>query len=76
MEAEDCRLTDIDNVFLLRHAKRLPFEKRYIVEAVEAHHKNYPIDPEVIWRFVEHIQTFVDAAWYDPDEALIRGSFI
>ena len=26
MEAEDCRLTAIDNVFLLRHAKRLPFE--------------------------------------------------
>jgi len=28
MEPEDCRLTAIDNVFLIRHAKRLPFEKR------------------------------------------------
>jgi len=27
MEPEDCRLTEIDNVYLLRHAKRLPFEE-------------------------------------------------
>ena len=27
MEAEDCRLTAIDNVFLLRHAKRLPLRE-------------------------------------------------
>lgn len=76
MEPEDCRLTDVDNVFLLRHARRLPFEKRSVVEEVERQHKDYPIDPEVMWRFVEAIQAFVDAAWYDPEQALRRGSFV
>jgi len=76
MQPEDCRLTDIDNVFLLRHVKRLPFEKRNVPEEVERQHKEFPIDAEVVWRFVQEIQVFVDAAWYDPDEALRRGSFI
>lgn len=76
MQPEDCRLTDIDNVFLLRRARRLPFEKRDSVEEVERQHKEFPIDAEVIWRFVQEIQAFVDAVWYDPDEALRRGSFI
>jgi hypothetical protein len=76
MEPEDCRLTDIDNVFLLRHARRLPFEKRNIISEVEYQHKNFPIDAEIIWRFIQEIQAFVDIAWYDPDEALRRGSFI
>jgi len=76
MEPEDCRLTDIDNVFLLRHARRLPFEKRSIIEEVERQHRGFPIDPEIVWRFVEAIQAFVDAAWYDPEEALRRGSFV
>jgi hypothetical protein len=76
MQPEDCRLTDIDNVFLLRHAKRLPFEKRHLPGEVEQQHKEFPIDSEVIWRFVEEIQGFVDTAWYDPDEALRRSSFI
>lgn len=75
MEPEDCRLTDINNVFLLRHARRLPFNKRSTIEEVERLHKDYPIDPEIIWRFVEEIQAFVDAVWYDPNEALRRGSF-
>jgi Bpu10I restriction endonuclease len=34
MEPEDSRLTDIDNVFLLRHAKRLPSNKRSVYEEV------------------------------------------
>jgi len=76
MQPEDCRLTAIDNVFLLRHAKRLPFEKRGILEEVQAQHRDNPIDPEVMWRFAEEIQYFISATWYDPDKALLRGSFI
>lgn len=76
MEAEDCRLTAIDNVFLLRHAKRLPFEKRSVLAEVRRQHENYPIDAEVIWKFVVKIQAFINAAWYDPAAALKRGSFV
>jgi hypothetical protein len=76
MTPEDCRLTEIDNVFLLRKAKRLPYEKRNIYEEVKAQHANYPIDSDVIWRFVQEIQSFIDSVWYDPDEALRRGSFV
>jgi hypothetical protein len=76
MQPEDCRLTDINNVFLLRHAKRLPFDKRDIPEEVECQHKDFPIDAEIVWRFTQEIQAFVDAVWYDPNEALRRGSFI
>ena len=76
MQPEDCRLTDIDNVFLLRHAKRLPFGKRNVPEEVERKHKEFSIDAEVVWRFVQEIQAFVEVAWYDPDEAIHRGSFI
>jgi hypothetical protein len=76
MEAEDCRLTAIDNVFLLRHAKRLPFEKRSVLAEVRRQHENCPIDAEVVWTFVEKIQAFINAAWYDPAAALQRGSFV
>ncbi len=76
MEAEDCRLTAIDNVFLLRHAKRLPFEKRSDLSAVRKQHASSPIDAEVLWAFVEKIQAFINAAWYDPAAALKRGSFV
>ena len=76
MTPEDCRLTAIDNVFLLRHARRLPFEKRNVIEEVEHQHKEHPIDYRVIWMFVQEIQKFIDAIWYDPDEALKRGSFV
>lgn len=76
MEPEDCRLTAIDNVFLLRHAKRLPFGKRTDYEEVKAQHHVSPIDVEVIWRFCEEIQSFVEAVWYDPGQALQRGSFV
>ncbi len=76
MEAEDCRLTAIDNVFLLRHAKRLAFEKRSVLAEVRRQHENNPIDAEVIWKFVEKIQAFINAAWYDPAAALQRGSFV
>ena len=76
MQPEDSRLTAIDNVFLLRHAKRLPFEKRDVFEEVKAQHHTCPIDPEIILRFVNEIRFFVGAAWYDPNSALARGSFV
>ena len=34
MQPEDCRLTDIDNVFTLRKAKRLPLKKRSVLAEV------------------------------------------
>ena len=76
MRPEDCRLTEIDNVFLLRRAKRLPYEKRNVYQEIKAQHANNPIDADVIWNFVMEIQSFIDAVWYDPDEALRRGSFV
>lgn len=76
MEPEDCRLTAIDNVFLLRHAKRLPFGKRTEYAEVKAQHQTSPIDPEIVWRFCELIQSFVSAIWYEPERALERGSFV
>jgi hypothetical protein len=76
MEPEDCRLTAIDNVFLLRHAKRLPFGKRTEYDEVSAQHEASPIDSEIVWRFCQEIQSFVGAIWYDPEKALERGSFV
>lgn len=76
MEAEDSRLTDVDNVFLLRHAKGLPSNKRGIYEEVKDQHKDFPIDGEVIYKFVQEIQNFIEAVWHDPAEALRRGSFV
>lgn len=76
MQPEDVRLTDIDNVYLLRKAKRLPFEKRSILSEVKAQHKNNPIAADVLELFVQEIQNFIDATWYNPDQALIRGSFL
>lgn len=76
MIPEDCRLTEIDNVFLLRHAKRLPFEKRAMLDEVRKQHQNFPIDSEVIWNYAQEIQKFINAVWYDPEQALKRGSFV
>jgi hypothetical protein len=76
MQPEDTRLTEIDNVFLLRKAKRLPFEKRNILAEVKAQHREFPISADVIAKFVKEIQKFIDATWYNPDEALKRGSFV
>jgi hypothetical protein len=76
MEPEDSRLTDVDNVFLLRHAKRLPQHKRGVYEEVRNQHRDFPIDGEVVFRFVQEIQNFIEAVWYDPNEALRRGSFV
>jgi hypothetical protein len=76
MQPEDTRLTEIDNVFLIRKAKRLPFEKRSKLEEVKAQHRNFPISADVISMFVREIQSFIDSTWYNPEEALKRGSFI
>lgn len=76
MKPEDVRLTDIDNVFLIRKTKRLPFKKRSVYAEVKAQHKNYPISDDVMINFVKEIQQFIDAVWYDPTEALRRGSFL
>ncbi|MEN3331255.1 MAG: hypothetical protein V7641_620 [Blastocatellia bacterium] len=75
MEPEDSRLTDVDNVFLLRHAKRLPSNKRSVYEEVRDQHRDFPIDGEVVYRFVQEIQNFIETVWHDPAEALRRGSF-
>jgi len=76
MLPEDCRLTEIDNVFLLRKAKRLPVNKRPILAEVEKQHRDFPIAKDVIWNFVLEMQNFVNAVWYDPNTALRRGSFV
>ena len=76
MEPEDVRLTDINNVYLIRHAKRLPYEKRAVFKELSDQHRNFPIDGEIIYKFVLDIQNFIDAVWYDPAEALRKGSFI
>lgn len=76
MQAEDTRLTSIDNVFLLRKCKRLPYEKRNIYEEVKAQHENYPISFDVVKMFVTEMQNFINATWYNPDAALARGSFV
>ncbi|MFN3756796.1 MAG: Bpu10I family restriction endonuclease [Flavobacterium sp.] len=75
MKPEDVRLTDIDNVFLLRKAKRLPFEKRSIFEEVRDQHRDFPISSDVMKRFVKEMQDFITSTWYDPEQALNRGSF-
>lgn len=75
MKPEDVRLTDIDNVFLLRKAKRLPFEKRSIFEEVRDQHRDFPISSDVMKRFVKEMQDFISSTWYDPEQALNRGSF-
>ena len=76
MQPEDTRLTSIDNVFLLRKCKRLPYEKRNIYEEVRSQHKEHPISVDVLSMFVAEIQNFINATWYDPDSALARGSFV
>ena len=76
MQPEDVRLTSIDNVFLLRKAKRLPYEKRSIYAEVKQQHKDNPICFDVMKNFVKEMQNFIDATWYDPKTALSRGSFI
>jgi len=76
MQPEDVRLTSIDNVFLLRKTKRLPYEKRSIYEEVRRQHAENPISFDVMKNFVKEMQNFINATWYDPEAALSRGSFV
>lgn len=76
MQPEDTRLTSIDNVFLLRKCKRLPYEKRNIYDEIRAQHRDNPINMDVMKMFVAEMQNFIDAAWYDPEAALQRGAFV
>ena len=76
MVPEDSRLTAIDNVYLLRHAKRLPFDKRNIYEEILRHRAAHPIDANVMLKFVKNLESFLNAVWYDPGAALERGSFV
>lgn len=75
MVPEDTRLTSLNNVYLLRKCRRLSPGKRHRVKEVEAQHRDFPIDVEVIWQFTEEIQRFVHSVWYDPHKAVRRGSF-
>ncbi|MDD4891061.1 MAG: Bpu10I family restriction endonuclease [Phycisphaerae bacterium] len=76
MTPEDPRLTSVDNVYLLRKTKRLPFGRRDKAHELEMQHKAFPISTDVVWEFTRQIQIFVDAVWYDPDGAICRGAFI
>lgn len=76
MTPEDVRLTEIDNVFLLRASRRLGPHQRGKALAVAKYHEENPIRADVIWRFVEEMQSFIDSVWYDPSTVLERGSFI
>jgi hypothetical protein len=76
MTPEDVRLTDIDNVFLLRSVRRLGPAQRGDPDAIAECHRDHPIRDDVVWRLVEEMQSFVDAIWYDPASVLQRGSFI
>jgi hypothetical protein len=76
MAPEDPRLAQIDNVFLLRKAKRLPFEKRSVLAEVEKQHREYPISQDVMWAFVSELEMFVGAILYDPERALRTGAFV
>jgi len=75
MTPEDIRMTSIENVFLIRKAKRLPYEKRNKIECVRAQRKENPICSEVFWNIVCEMQSTVKSVWYDPTEAMRRGSF-
>ena len=76
MQPEDTRLTNIDNVFLLSKCKRLPYEKRSVYEEIRRQHQDNPISVDVMELFVDEMQNFINATWYDPDAALARGSFV
>jgi hypothetical protein len=76
MTPEDPRLTEIDNVFLLRGVRRLSPNERGSARAVARCHQEHPIRADVIWRFVQEMQQFVDAVWFDSTQVLKRGSFV
>jgi hypothetical protein len=76
MAPEDPRLAQIDNVFLLRKTKRLPFERRSVAAEVERQHRDCPISADVVSSFVCELEKFVGAILYDPENALRTGTFV
>lgn len=76
MTPEDVRLTDIDNVFLLRGVRRLNPSQRSDADAIARCHTEHPVRGDVLWRFVQEMQAFIQAIWFDPASVLQRGSFI
>jgi len=65
--------TPIDNIFLLRHASRLQANDR-TTKGIEKQHKDYPIDPKVMWDFTKEIASTIKKA-RRSDQVLERGSF-
>ncbi|HDO27327.1 MAG TPA: Bpu10I family restriction endonuclease [Bacteroidetes bacterium] len=55
--------------------KDFPMKKEVFMMRYKKQHESFPISSEVIKMFVKEIQHFINATWYDPDEALQRGSF-
>jgi hypothetical protein len=45
-------------------------------QEVRRQRERSPIDPEIVWLFLQKIQAFPSAAWYDPAKTLQRGSFV
>lgn len=62
--------------FFFAKLKDFHTEKRSVYEEVSAQHQEHPIDADVVLRFVSEMQNFIDATWYNPDEALLRGAFV
>jgi len=76
MRPQNVKRTDLDNVFVLRKAKRLPSGKRNDPDVLREHLERNPVDKDTVWEYVNEISEFLDAQWYDPDEVLDRGSFV
>jgi hypothetical protein len=76
MTPEDPRLTDIDNVFLLRGVRRLAPTAREDAEQVARCHADNPIRGDVIWRIAQEMQLFANMLRFDPAAVLDRGSFV
>ncbi len=76
MTPEDPRLTEIDNVFLLRGVRRLSPKAREDADQVAECHKKYPIRADVVWKIVEEMGLFTNARRIDSAAVLERGSFL
>lgn len=76
MSPQNVKRTKIDNVFVFRKAKRLPSGKRNDPDILEDHLEENPMDKDAVWAYVSEIRKFLDSQWYNPDEALDRGSFV
>jgi len=76
MKPANPKLTKLDNVFVLRKSKRLSRGKRKDPDVVREHLDQNPLDKDVVGRYVEELREFLDVQWFEPSEALDRGSFV